>query len=85
MIRNVGLKEATDSVVWEYAKTNGFLIVAKDSDFHQRSLVLGYPPKVVWAKLGNCSTKVVERFLREHDEIVRQFHADDTATFLILS
>jgi predicted nuclease of predicted toxin-antitoxin system len=83
-VRNVGLKEAPDTEVWNYAKTNGFMIVSKDSDFHQRSLLLGYPPKVIWVRLGNCSTSAVERVLREHLSDVQQFEADPPATFLIL-
>ena len=58
-VRNVGLKEAPDTDVWNYAGRGGFMIVSKDSDFHQRSLLLGYPPKVIWVKLGNYSTKAV--------------------------
>jgi predicted nuclease of predicted toxin-antitoxin system len=84
-VRNVGLREASDSVVWEYAKRNGFMIVSKDSDFHQRSLVLGHPPKVIWVKLGNCSTSEVMNLLRQHVSTIKQFEADETATFLILS
>ncbi|MGH7970223.1 MAG: DUF5615 family PIN-like protein, partial [Limisphaerales bacterium] len=41
------LDEAEDSVLWEYAKTNGFVIVSKDSDFSDRSLLFGPPPKVI--------------------------------------
>ncbi len=84
-VRNVGLKEASDTEVWNFARDNGYAIVSKDSDFHQRSLVLGFPPKVVWVRLGNCSTKAVEQILRVHFEDVEQFEADATATFLILS
>jgi predicted nuclease of predicted toxin-antitoxin system len=83
-IRDVSLKTATDSVIWEYAKHNGYMIVSKDSDFHQRSFVFGYPPKVVWIRRGNCSTKTIEQILRDHHETVAQFEADATATFLIL-
>ncbi|MFN2406960.1 MAG: hypothetical protein ABR594_12965 [Pyrinomonadaceae bacterium] len=27
--------------------------MSKDSDMHQRSFLLGAPPKVVWVRLGN--------------------------------
>jgi predicted nuclease of predicted toxin-antitoxin system len=84
-VRNVGLKEAPDTQVWEFARINGYAIVSKDADFHQRSLLLGFPPKVVWVRLGNCSTKAVEQILRAHFEDIERFKADATATFLILS
>ena len=29
-VRNVGLEEAADHAVWEYAKARGFAIVSKD-------------------------------------------------------
>jgi predicted nuclease of predicted toxin-antitoxin system len=38
-VRELGLASASDIDVWEYARINGFAIVSKDSDFHQRSLV----------------------------------------------
>src|SRR5690606_27253194 len=60
----VGLQTAMDSVVWDYAAAHGYIIVSKDSDFHQRSFLYGAPPKVVWSRLGNCSTSVVEELLR---------------------
>jgi len=84
-VRNVGLKEASDTLVWSFARDNGFTVVSKDSDFHQRSLLLGFPPKVVWVRLGNCSTAAVERLLRSHRDDALEFEADASATFLILS
>ena len=84
-VRDVGLKAADDPIVWDYAQENGFAIVSKDSDFHQRSLVLGYPPKVIWVRLGNCSTADVERLLRRYENTVKTFESDPEATFLSLS
>ena len=83
-VRNIGLKEAADTVVWNYARSHGFIIVSKDADFHQRSLLLGSPPKVIWVRLGNCATVAVEDVLRRHAADVQRFAADATATFLIL-
>lgn len=83
-VRNVDLKEAPDTQVWNYARSNGYMIVSKDADFYQRSLVLGFPPKIIWVRLGNCSTNAVEQLLRTYVADVEQFEADATATFLIL-
>jgi predicted nuclease of predicted toxin-antitoxin system len=70
---------------WDYAKQYGFVIVSKDSDFHQRSFVLGYPPKVVWVRLGNCSTADIERLLRHHADAIKAFDEDSETAFLSLS
>jgi hypothetical protein len=41
-VRLLGLRDADDVVVWEFARDHDFIIVSKDSDFHQRSFVLGF-------------------------------------------
>ena len=84
-VRDVGLKTAPDPLVWEYAKTNDLMIISKDSDFHQRSFLYGFPPKVIWVRLGNCSTADVERVLRTNFDIIKLFYEDKYATFLSLS
>ena len=40
-----GLLHRDDSAIWEFSKTGGYLIVSKDWDFHQLSLLRGFPPK----------------------------------------
>ena len=47
------MDQADDLAIWNYAKEQGFVIVTKDSDFHELSLVFGNPPKVIWLKCGN--------------------------------
>src|SRR5436190_20096694 len=84
-VRDAGLKAADDPIVWEYAKNNDLMICSKDSDMHQRSFVFGFPPKVVWVRLGNCSTAEVERLLRKHFAAIEAFYEDDYASFLSLS
>jgi predicted nuclease of predicted toxin-antitoxin system len=83
-VRNVGLRDASDTQVWNYARSNGYTIVSKDSDFYQRSLAIGFPPKVIWVRLGNCTTTAIEELLREHAVTVEQFEVDAIATFLVL-
>ena len=57
----LGLGGAEDGAVWEHAGLHGFIIVSKDSDFRDRSILVGAPPKVIWLRLGNCSTGSGER------------------------
>ncbi len=63
-VRGLGLERADDAVLWEFARDGGYVIVSKDADFHQLSFALGHPPKVVWIKRGNCSTREIELALR---------------------
>lgn len=59
-VRNIGLAEAGDEAIWRHAIQQGFTIITKDADFHQRSFLFGHPPKVVWIRCGNCSTAAIE-------------------------
>jgi len=52
---------------------------------HQRSFLLGFPPKIVWVRIGNCSTAAVEKLLRERLAIIEEFAMNDYASFLSLS
>ena len=71
--------------MWEYARTHGFAIASKDSDFHQRSFVFGAPPKVVWLKLGNCTTQEIQDLLRSRSADIEAFDRDAAAAFLVVS
>lgn len=84
-VRNVGLSAADDQVVWSFAAQNGFTIVSKDSDFQQRAFLYGHPPKIIWVRLGNCTTAAVAALLRARYDDVLAFEADPTAAFLVLS
>jgi predicted nuclease of predicted toxin-antitoxin system len=59
-IEECGLKGTTDAHIWQYALDHGFTIVSKDSDFADRSALLGGPPKVIWLRIGNCTTARAE-------------------------
>jgi predicted nuclease of predicted toxin-antitoxin system len=38
-VRDLGLDRASDVDVWEYARREGFVIISKDSDVEQRSIL----------------------------------------------
>ena len=64
---------------------HGHVIVSKDGEFHQRSFLLGHPPKVVWIRRGNCSTRDIETFLRDRLPDLLGFDTNPGASFLALS
>ena len=84
-VRDFDLQRADDATIWEFAKSNGYTIVSKDDDFHQRSFLYGHPPKVVWLRLGNCSTEQVAETLRTSIHHLSAFEANTQAAFLVLS
>ena len=46
-VRDMGMKATIDPTVWDYAKDNDLMIVLKDADMHDLSLVFGNLPKVI--------------------------------------
>ena len=84
-VRDIGLKSASAEAVWSYALRNNLMIVSKDDDFHQRSFLYGHPPKVVWVRLGNCSTKDIEAVLRKRHSNLLAFSDDREGSFLVVA
>ncbi len=72
------LHEASDEEIWNYGRDNGFTIVTQDSDFNERSLIHGYPPKVIWLRTGNISTGNIKRLLKRHSQDILLFGKDKT-------
>jgi len=70
------LHSASDEKIWTFARNNDFTIVTQDSDFNERSLVYGYPPKVVWLRTGNISTQNIKRLLKQHNQDIISFEKD---------
>jgi predicted nuclease of predicted toxin-antitoxin system len=83
-VSELGLKNSDDISIWNFARKKKFIIVSKDSDFHQFSFLYGAPPKFVWIRLGNCSTKEIEIMLRKNFIAIKHFSANKTNSLLIL-
>lgn len=58
-------KRPTDDELWELAKSRDMVILTKDTDFFNRMVSEGPPPKVVWLRVGNMRRRDLERFFRE--------------------
>lgn len=84
-VRTLKMSAADDDVIWRYAKEHVMMLISKDSDFYHRSMVLGHPPKVVWLRLGNCTTAQIVTLLQNRHADILAFDEDETASFLVLS
>ena len=80
----LGMHTAADEEVWNYARTKDFIIVTHDSDFYERSLLYGFPPKVIWLRTGNTSTQNIKRLLLKHRESIQLFSKDKTIGCLVV-
>lgn len=83
-VKDAGLAAASDRLIWEYARSNGFAIISKDADFHQMSFLFGAPPKTIWLRKGNCSVYALERLIRHHAVEIVAFLKDTESALLIV-
>jgi predicted nuclease of predicted toxin-antitoxin system len=78
-VRSVGLRNATDPMVWDYAVREGAAILTKDEDFAARRLRERDGPVIVWLRVGNCSRAALIRWLLPLlSSIERMIAADET-------
>jgi predicted nuclease of predicted toxin-antitoxin system len=84
-VRECGLLGQPDEDVWAYARNNGFTLVSKDSDFQQRSLLYGHPPKLVWLRIGNCTRLQIVQMITSHQQDIHALHANPSESVLVLS
>ena len=83
-VKTLALINTDDALIWEYAKANSFVIVSKDSDFHQRSLLYGHPPKFIYLRIGNSPTSRIVDILRDNFEIITEFVDSESESILVL-
>jgi len=80
MIEN--LDESSDIEVWQFAKKNNFTIVTKDSDFNDLSVIKGFPPKIIWIRVGNCKVLDIVDILKNNEKEIKDFIENKTDTIL---
>lgn len=81
-VRELGLDESDDRVIWQYAKDAGFMLVSQDSDFAGLAAHYGHPPKIIWLRCGNQPVAIVEAILRRHVDNIAEFQSNVTAACL---
>jgi predicted nuclease of predicted toxin-antitoxin system len=78
-VRALGLENATDLEIFKFAKNNDYSIVTFDSDFIDLSILKGFPPKIIWIRTGNTTTKNLTKFLNDRFEIIQSFIEENDA------
>ena len=76
-VSELGLENASDTEIFNYAKRNDFAIVTFDSDFCNLNIMRGFPPKIIWIRTGNTATTNLENLLRKKSDLIRLFLSED--------
>jgi predicted nuclease of predicted toxin-antitoxin system len=83
-VRALGLHESSDETIWRYARDHDFIIVSKDTDMLDLCVLRGAPPKLIWLRIENCSTNVVEDVLLRNWQSVAALADDPSRVYLSL-
>jgi predicted nuclease of predicted toxin-antitoxin system len=81
---SLGLGDAMDGEIWQYAHDHDYMIVTKDADFSEFGIIKGFPPKIIWIRRGNCSTQDIEAILRENFSAISILSDDQNTGILTL-
>jgi len=71
-VRDLGLEQVDDIEIWNFSKNENFVIVTKDADFNDLSVMKGYPPYIVWLRIGNSRVKEIEKVLRSYQDRIEE-------------
>lgn len=74
----------TDSAIWNFAKNNDYTVITFDEDFVELQNLLGYPPKIIWLRMGNVTTQQIASSLNKiKGEIFNFIQDQDSGVFEI--
>lgn len=63
-VRDLGLRETKDILVFQAARKANAIVLTKDADFPHLVARHGPPPKVLWLTCGNTSNDNLRRILK---------------------
>jgi len=76
----LNMEHYSDIEIWKFAKTQKYVIVTKDSDFIDMSILYGQPPKIIWLKIGNqTKATTINSLLQNREEIEKALILEDKA------
>jgi predicted nuclease of predicted toxin-antitoxin system len=68
----LGMESASDKEVWQRAKADDYVILTRDADFQELSLVWGQPPKVIRLKTLNQSRAATLKVLIDNQDVIAE-------------
>jgi predicted nuclease of predicted toxin-antitoxin system len=65
-LRDIGLRDAEDTEIFEAAKSQGIIFMTKDSDFIDLVNRFGQPPQIILLTCGNTSNDRLKQILQSN-------------------
>lgn len=76
-VKTLNLINAKDTEIFTFARQNNFsAILTLDEDFYKILFQFGQPPKIIWLRIGNVSTKNLSEIMIKNAHNIQQFLAD---------
>ncbi|WP_353721588.1 DUF5615 family PIN-like protein [Dyadobacter sp. 676] len=76
-LKYVGLTDAADYDIFMFARAKGYqAIITLHDDFMKLINQFHEPPKIIWVRTGNISTRVLSNILANKIETIREFIQD---------
>ena len=68
---------AEDKDIWDYALSNGYIIITKDTDFVDLMEIKGFPPKIVLLKTGNNNSQALVELLIKTKTMIKDLEENN--------
>ena len=59
-LRDLGLRDSTDSEIFKAARQAKVVVISKDSDFVEMVSRYGAPPQLLWVTSGNVTSRKLQ-------------------------
>ena len=76
-VKTLGLLTANDFSIFMFARQNGYdAVLTLDEDYYNIQLTHGTPPKIIWLRVGNCSTNALAQVILDNADTIYGFLFD---------
>ena len=84
-VKEFQLEKSLDDKIWAFAgQQQNAAIVTKDLDFYHLLNRYGPPPKLIWIRVGNCTTQQIATLLTDQLAQIHSFLLNDANSLLEL-
>jgi predicted nuclease of predicted toxin-antitoxin system len=83
-VRDIGLKQASDEAIWDWARINEYTVVTTDADFVALCNERGSPPKIIHLEECDFPLRIIEELLRANAVRISEFERDPAGGVLTI-